>query len=114
MAGRFYRADRTGRELSEMTVGVIGYGNIGTKVVRLLRAFGTKVLVHDPYVQLQRRRQECRRRARLARRTACRADLVTPASARQRRRKHDECGNLREDETRGDLREHGPRTALRL
>jgi D-3-phosphoglycerate dehydrogenase len=50
--GDLYRADRTGRELSEMTVGVVGYGNIGTKVVKLLRAFGTKVLVADPYVQL--------------------------------------------------------------
>ena len=50
--GDLYRADRTGRELSEMTVGVVGYGNIGTKVVRLLRAFGCKILVRDPYVQL--------------------------------------------------------------
>lgn len=50
--GDLYRADLTGRELSEMTVGVVGYGNIGTKVVRLLKAFGCRILVCDPYVQL--------------------------------------------------------------
>ena len=50
--GDLYRADRTGRELSEMTIGVIGYGAIGTRVVRLLKAFGSRILVSDPYVQL--------------------------------------------------------------
>ncbi len=50
--GDLYRADRAGRELSELAVGVVGYGQVGTRVVRLLRAFGGRVLVHDPYVQL--------------------------------------------------------------
>ena len=50
--GDLYRADLTGEELSQMTVGVIGYGHIGTKVVRLLKAFGCRILVADPYVQL--------------------------------------------------------------
>lgn len=50
--GDLYRADRTGRELNEMTVGVVGYGNIGTRVVKLLKPFGCRILVCDPYVQL--------------------------------------------------------------
>ena len=51
-SGHLYRADATGRELGEMTVGVIGYGHIGTKVVRHLKSFGCRILVCDPYVQL--------------------------------------------------------------
>ena len=50
--GDLYRADRTGRELGEMTVGIVGYGAIGIRVVKLLKAFGCKILVTDPYVQL--------------------------------------------------------------
>ncbi|WP_085122891.1 2-hydroxyacid dehydrogenase [Tistlia consotensis] len=56
--GDLYRADRTGRELREMTVGVIGYGHIGSRLVRLLRVFGPRILVADPYVQLSREDQE--------------------------------------------------------
>jgi D-3-phosphoglycerate dehydrogenase len=51
-SGHLYRADSTGRELSEMTVGIIGYGHIGTRVVRHLKSFGCRILVCDPYVQL--------------------------------------------------------------
>src|SRR3954453_22952272 len=50
--GDLYRANRTGRERGEMPVGIVGYGAIGTRVVKLLKAFGCKILVTDPYVQL--------------------------------------------------------------
>jgi D-3-phosphoglycerate dehydrogenase len=50
--GNLYRADRTGRELSEMTVGLIGYGQVGMRVVQLLKPFGCRILVNDPYAQL--------------------------------------------------------------
>jgi D-3-phosphoglycerate dehydrogenase / 2-oxoglutarate reductase len=50
--GDLYRADRAGRELSEMTVGLVGYGEVGRRVVKLLKAFGCRILVSDPYVQL--------------------------------------------------------------
>jgi D-3-phosphoglycerate dehydrogenase len=50
--GDLYRADLTGEELSEMTVGLIGYGEVGRRVVKFLKAFGCRILVSDPYVQL--------------------------------------------------------------
>ena len=50
--GDLYRADLAGEELSEMTVGLIGYGEVGRRVVRLLKVFGCRILVADPYVQL--------------------------------------------------------------
>jgi len=50
--GELYRYDNAGRELNELTVGIIGYGAVGSRVVNLLVAFGARVLVADPYVQL--------------------------------------------------------------
>ena len=44
---------RMGRELKGSTIGVIGYGQIGREVVRLAKAFGMKVLIHDPYQKVE-------------------------------------------------------------
>lgn len=37
-----------GRQLSDLTVGLVGFGEIGTRVGRLCTAFGARVLVWDP------------------------------------------------------------------
>jgi D-3-phosphoglycerate dehydrogenase len=47
-AGRVPPA-QMGRELKGSTLGVIGYGAIGREVVRIAKALGMRVLVHDPY-----------------------------------------------------------------
>lgn len=54
-AGRWdsswFRVDRAGPELSACTVGLVGAGAIGLRVAELLRAFGSTVLVHDPFAE---------------------------------------------------------------
>jgi D-3-phosphoglycerate dehydrogenase len=42
-----------GRELKGSTLGVIGYGAIGKEVVRIGKALGMRVLVHDPYQKVE-------------------------------------------------------------
>ena len=39
-----------GRLLGALTVGLVGAGYVGRKVVPLLRAFGARVLLYDPYL----------------------------------------------------------------
>jgi D-3-phosphoglycerate dehydrogenase len=46
-------ADR-GIELNQKTVGIVGLGAIGFRVGTILKTFGMKVLVYDPYVKQDR------------------------------------------------------------
>jgi D-3-phosphoglycerate dehydrogenase len=48
--GNWIKKDLEGVELSGKTLGVIGYGRIGTEVGRRAAAFGMNVLVYDPNV----------------------------------------------------------------
>lgn len=51
--GFWRREANRGKELSSLTVGIIGYGNTGKAVVRRLRAFGCNILVYDKYLKVQ-------------------------------------------------------------
>ena len=48
--GHLYRYDQTGKELAGQTVGLVGLGQIGSRVATMLRGFGVHLLAHDPYV----------------------------------------------------------------
>lgn len=50
---RYYNLYR-GLELSGKTVGIIGLGRIGFRVAKILKCFGVKLLVYDPYVSESR------------------------------------------------------------
>ena len=42
-----------GRELRNMTIGVLGTGRIGTQVINYLRGFGCRIVAYDPYPNLE-------------------------------------------------------------
>jgi len=52
--GRWKEAQFVFKELMDMTVGIIGFGNIGAKVAKRLGSFEAKIISYDPYVPLER------------------------------------------------------------
>ena len=113
--GDLYRADRTGWNCREMTVGIVGYGHVGTKVVRILKAFGCRILVCDPYVQLSADDLNDGVEQVSLERIIADSDVVTlHARVTEETRGFLRSRAVRRDETRRLFREHGARTARRL
>lgn len=50
-SGEWIRRANTGTELGHLTVGLIGYGNMGRETARRLSGFGCKVIAHDKYLK---------------------------------------------------------------
>lgn len=49
--GDTYDYENCGIEIDGSTIGLVGFGAIGSRVARALAAMGATVLVHDPYVR---------------------------------------------------------------
>ena len=56
-AGRWERSKWTGVELADKTLGIIGFGRIGTLVAQRANAFGMKLVAYDPFVTEDRARR---------------------------------------------------------
>lgn len=50
--GDYYLYDQVGPEIAGSTVGLVGYGAIGSRVAAIMVALGARVLVFDPYLSV--------------------------------------------------------------
>ncbi|TWV35886.1 hydroxyacid dehydrogenase, partial [Streptomyces misionensis] len=47
----YYTYEHSGLELEDLPIGLVGHGAVGSRVARVLCAFGARVMVHDPYAR---------------------------------------------------------------
>ena len=55
--GEWKRSKYNGVEVTDKTVGIVGFGRIGMLVAQRLSAFGVKLIAYDPYIQPARAAQ---------------------------------------------------------
>lgn len=56
-AGQWLKKELMGSELSGKTLGIVGLGAIGSRIVPRARAFDMKIIAHDPFLAPERARQ---------------------------------------------------------
>lgn len=54
LQGEWNYEDHIGRQIDQLTIGVIGYGRLGKKYTNYISAMGAKVLVFDPYQEVNK------------------------------------------------------------
>ena len=47
---KYPNTETTIRELSDMTIGIVGFGSVGRLVAEKLSVFGCNILIYDPYI----------------------------------------------------------------
>jgi len=57
-SGRWEKKRFMGVELKGKTLGIIGFGRIGSRVAELGKAFGMKVVAYDPYISVEAARKK--------------------------------------------------------
>jgi D-3-phosphoglycerate dehydrogenase len=53
MKGEWDYTRYIGRQMNSLTIGVLGYGRLGSMYSRYCQAFGSRVLVYDPYKNIE-------------------------------------------------------------
>jgi len=76
-AGRWERSKLSGAELSEKTLGILGFGRIGQLVAARARGFGMHLLAYDPFVSDERYRELGVEKAETPEQIYARADFIT-------------------------------------
>ncbi|MDP9117488.1 MAG: phosphoglycerate dehydrogenase [Actinomycetota bacterium] len=77
VGGAWERSKFTGVELSEKTLGILGFGRIGQLVAARARGFGMRVIAYDPYLSEERYRELSVERAVTPAEIYAVADFVT-------------------------------------
>ena len=52
-SGKWLREENRGYEIEGKTIGIIGYGHMGSSFAEKLKGFGARVVAYDPYISIE-------------------------------------------------------------